>query len=193
MKKTVKLIDTRKIKLRYREYKQYCYDNDKDPLPKKSNDYKVWYFKEKMKRVKRVFDFIDSCKTDKPVLITGTVAYKDSIREIYPFIVESDGEMIHQRNGDLIYTNKAISKAVNKCLTGMLDFCIEFDYGDIVIHGFHQDGENVLRISKVSTRGYEYIRHKLDRGVKFNTKKYMFATFNESDFAIDLNLARLCK
>lgn len=179
-KKQFTLIDTTDLGLTYADYVDFCEANEITPEPEESNDYYNWLGEETNREIEDFFENLRYANCNEtPVLITGTLGLWNGRKEIYPMMMESDD--YQTKDGKGRYMKPAIYLAVQKCINGMDDFKVEVSEGEIIVHGYHHDGTNVLTINKMSTRGIEMAHNYIENGKRLEPKSYWIAKFRETD------------
>ena len=179
-KKIFTLLDTTET-FDYEEYVEFCEANEITPDPDYSDGYWNWVSNEKQRMVDDLLLNLQDAKiNDEPVMITGSIELWNGRKEIYPMLVESDGYE-KRSNGEWKYNNPALMKAIKKCMNGMDDVLVEYINGEIVIHGYHHDGTNILTINKLTPKGKVTAYNAIKNGKVIEPKPYMFGKFTEED------------
>lgn len=180
-KKVFTLIDTREnMGLEYKDYVENCEANERTPEPEDSSDYWEWVGDTKNIYVEDFFENLKYMRDDTPVIITGTLGLWNGTREIYPVLMESS-DYEQGANGKWMFKQKALSKAIKKCINGMDDFKVEYAEGEIVVHGYHHDGTNVFTIHKLSKKGQRSAFNAHDNSKTLDPKGYWYAKFSQED------------
>ena len=179
-RKNFTLIDTTDMGLEYKDYVEFCEINEITPEPENSNDYWDWIGEETNRYIEDFFENLRYVKYDKPVIITGTLGLWNGRKEIYPMAMMSE-DYYQTKDGKWRYKHPSIERAVRKCINGMDDFKVELSEGEIVVHGYHHDGTNILTIHSVSKKGEISLNNALEKGKQLEPKDYWYGKFTETD------------
>lgn len=180
-KKLFTLIDTTdNCGLKYEDYVEGCEINEVTPATENSDDYWEWISETVNMYIDDFFTNVNCMKNDSPVIITGSLGLWNGRKEIYPMLIESS-DPTPDSNGKVYFAEKALCKAIKKCVTGMDDFKVEYSEGVIVVHGYHHDGTNIFEIHKLSTQGKAAALKQSENGKQLNPKKYWYAQYTEGD------------
>ena len=162
-KKSFTLLDTR-CGYKYEDYVEYCEVNEITPEPEGSDDYYDWVSYERNLYIDTFFTNLRYARfNEEPVIITGSLG------------------LWNGSNGEWKYNNPALMKAIKKCMNGMDDVLVEYINGEIVIHGYHHDGTNILTINKLTPKGKVTAYNAIKNGKVIEPKPYMFGKFTEED------------
>ena len=182
----VTLIDTyNNDGLEYKDYLEFCEDNDIEPADEDSMDYYDWLNDTTNMYIDDFFTNLVWSKIDYPVMITGDLGLWNGRPSIVPVRVDSSNYATHYTNfkGECVAYHKAhyeepsIWKAIKKCVSGRSidDFKVRYNDGVIEVDAMHHDGTNTFYIHKLSKKGLERAESFENRYEDYEPKDYWFS------------------